>query len=69
MLVYDSSGDDNRQLVWMDRGGKRLETVGPLGAYWALDLSPDGRRLAAMRSDPQTGDSDIWLFDVVRANK
>ncbi len=67
VLVYDSSGGGNRQLVWMDHGGKRLETVGALGAYWQLDLSPDGRRVAAMRSDPQTGDSDIWLFDVARA--
>jgi Tol biopolymer transport system component len=67
VLVYNSSGGGNRELVWMDRGGKRLETVGALGAYWQLDLSPDGRRVAAMRTDPQTGDSDIWLFDVVRA--
>ncbi len=67
VLVYDSIGG-NRQLVWLDRTGKPLQTLGPTGAYWSLDLSPDGRRVAASRADPQTDNSDIWLFDLARAS-
>jgi len=67
VLVYDSIGG-NRQLVWLDRTGKSLQTLGPTGTYWSLDLSPDGRRVASSRADPQTGNSDIWLFDLARAS-
>ncbi len=65
VLVYDSIGGGN-QLVWLDRSGKPLETLGPPGLYWSVDLSPDGRRVAASRTDPQTGSIDIWLFDLAR---
>ncbi len=68
VLVYDSSSGGNRQLVWFDRSGKRLENVGPPGVYLSVDLSPDGRRVAAQRADPQTGNLDIWLFDLARSS-
>jgi dipeptidyl aminopeptidase/acylaminoacyl peptidase len=66
VLVYDAGGSASRRLQWFDRGGKPLETVGPPGEYLSLELSPDGRRLAADRSDPLTGNVDIWLFDLAR---
>jgi len=68
VLVYDSSGGSNRHLVWLDRSGKPLQTLGSPGTYWNLDLSPDGRRVAANRTDPQTGSGDIWLFDLARGS-
>ena len=66
LLVYESIGAGNRQLLWFDRGGKPLGAVGPPGAYVELDLSPDDRRVAANRNDPQTGNADIWLFEPAR---
>jgi Tol biopolymer transport system component len=29
-----------------------------------MRLSPDGRRLAVIRSDPKTGNNDLWVLDV-----
>ena len=34
-------------LTWVDRTGKVIETVGAPGEYRGLDVSPDGRRVAA----------------------
>jgi Tol biopolymer transport system component len=55
----------NSQLVWFDRGGKSLGTLGqPANYYGGLALSPDGKHVAVGEGD-QTG-SDIWLLDVAR---
>jgi len=66
VLVYDAGGTAGHRLQWFDRGGKALETVGLPGGYLSVDLSPDARRLAADRNDTQTGNRDIWLFDLAR---
>jgi len=68
VLVYDSIGGGNRQLVWFHRSGKPLASVEPPGAYWIVDFSPNGRRVAASRNDPQTNNLDIWLFDLARGS-
>jgi Tol biopolymer transport system component len=54
------------QLVWFDREGKSLSELGPPGAYNNVALSPDGKRVAVARTDPQAGTFDLWLFDVAR---
>jgi len=51
-------------MVWVDRQGRPAGTVGPLGNYRGLDLSPGGTRVAAHRHDGQGG--DIWLTELVR---
>ncbi|MCI0352612.1 MAG: hypothetical protein L0Z53_24595, partial [Acidobacteriales bacterium] len=57
-------GNENQQLSWFDRTGKKLGTVGRAGAYVIPRLSPDGKRLAVGRSFPPTGNADIYLFDL-----
>ena len=54
------------QLVWFDRGGRRLETVGPPGLYRNPALSPDGKRLAVAGLDLKTGTWDIFLMEIGR---
>ncbi len=53
-----------QQITVLDRQGKGLSTVGEPGRYRNPTLSPDGKRVAVMRQDRQTGDLDIWTFDV-----
>ncbi len=50
------------QMVWVDRQGKAVETVGAEENYRGIDLAPDGKRIAAHRHDGQGG--DVWLSDL-----
>lgn len=52
------------RLTWFDRQGKVVRTSGEPGLYRTLTLSPDGKRIAFERTDPQTMNRDIWLLDV-----
>ncbi len=66
-LVYDpTSATGNSQLVWIDRAGKQLETIASAGTFQLPALSPDDKRLAVARQDPKTGNSDIYVIDLVR---
>ncbi|MBK8315636.1 MAG: PD40 domain-containing protein [Acidobacteria bacterium] len=66
-LVYDPNAlTDNQQLTWVDRAGKPLGTVGPPGEYEYPRLSPDGKRVAVGRRDPQTRTRDIYVIDLAR---
>ena len=53
-----------RQLTMFDRQGKVVSTFGPPGLYVQPGLSPDGKHVVVMRTDPQTSNLDIWTFDV-----
>src|SRR5262249_33032390 len=64
-LAYWSGGVvDNRELVWMDRSGKRLKPVGKPNAFVIgpdLALSPDEQTVAAAVGSLLQ--ADIWLLD------
>ncbi len=60
-----ASSRPNAELVWFNREGKRLGSVGDPGLYFVPSLSPDEKRLA-VTYDPQTGNTDIWLVDLSR---
>ena len=53
-----------RQLTVFDRGGRVVSRVGQPGLYVQPSISPDGSKIAVMRTDPQTGTGDIWTFDL-----
>jgi Tol biopolymer transport system component len=56
-----------KKLVWVDRKGAELGTLGPVGDYGDISLSPDGRRVAVSMSDPSRGQNlDVWVLDVER---
>jgi Tol biopolymer transport system component/predicted Ser/Thr protein kinase len=64
ILVYEpGSASSGLDLVWMDRTGKLMGTVGERDIYRGMRLSPDGRRLAVSIGDPRP---DIWIFDLAR---
>jgi eukaryotic-like serine/threonine-protein kinase len=54
------------QLTWFDREGKSLGTLADSGLYGSLALSPDGKRVAFERVDPQAQNRNIWLYDIAR---
>jgi len=53
-----------RQLTILDRQGKVVSIVGQPGFYVQPGISPDGKRLVVMRTDPKTSNQDIWTFDI-----
>ena len=57
-----------RQLTVFNREGKVVSTVGQPGLYVQPGISPDGKRVVVMRNDPQTGNQDIWTFDLATGN-
>jgi len=60
------TGSPRRQLVWMNRAGMQLGTVGPPDGESLVDpeLSPDGRQIVVRRA--VQGNLDLWLLDVQR---
>ena len=67
VLTYLSGiGGQLRQLMWRDRAGRALGTVGQPDdtGLPSIALAPDGRRIATSRT-PQ-GNQDVWLIDVNR---
>jgi Tol biopolymer transport system component len=53
-----------QQVTVLDRSGKTMRTVGEPGFYGQPSLSPDGTRLAVVRNDRDTGNTDIWVFNM-----
>jgi eukaryotic-like serine/threonine-protein kinase len=68
-MAFQSGGGPPPQLVWFDRSGKKLGTVGEPADYSNPSLAPDGKRLAVSVRDPETKQRDIWLFDLARGAK
>ncbi|HXW03881.1 MAG TPA: protein kinase [Vicinamibacterales bacterium] len=52
------------ELVWIDRQGRRLGSVGERGGYNTICLTPDGRHVLYDLSDDRTGSVDIWSLDL-----
>jgi Tol biopolymer transport system component len=63
LLLY-SDATPISQFTWFDRAGRRLGVLGEPGENTYVRLSPDGRRLAIVRTRP-TG-RDLWLQDTDR---
>jgi eukaryotic-like serine/threonine-protein kinase len=69
VLIWQGDRQRKYQLVWFDRGGKQVGTVGAamkVVSGQAPRLAPDGKRVAIQRRDPQLTNSDIWVIDLQR---
>jgi Tol biopolymer transport system component len=66
-LVYRSENYAS-QLVWFDRAGKRLATLGEPTRYGRFELSPDEKQVAFERLDADLRHENLWLIDVARGS-
>jgi eukaryotic-like serine/threonine-protein kinase len=66
-LVYSDVPSTRLQLLWCDRSGKTLSTIGDPQPQQSPALSPDGRRLAI--ASRESGAADIWLYELDREIK
>ncbi len=63
ILAFQVGGDvPGTKIVWFDRSGKKLGSIGEEGVYFGFRLSPDGKRLALDVGDP----GDIWIYELAR---
>ena len=65
LLAYGEATTSDSELVWFDRKGNRLGTVGGPGLYGQLALSPDERSVAVELATA-TAAPDLWTFDLAR---
>ncbi len=66
LLAYQAGGaGGGLRLTWFDRSGKLAGTLGEAANFGNIEFSPDRRSLAARVVD-QTGNADIWIYDVAR---
>ena len=65
-LGLGAGSTGNRQLVWFDRSGKRLEKAGTSGSNFDFCVSPDEKRVVFRRVDPLTRNNDLWILDLQR---
>ncbi len=63
LVSLRGAGATFSRLVWRDREGNQLGTVGEESSYAELDLSHGGKRLAVVDGGHT---SDVWLFDLDR---
>ena len=64
-IAYHSHANVAR-LVWVDRTGKEIGTVGDPGDYLNVRLSPDGGTALFERTNPEIGTWDLWATDLGR---
>jgi eukaryotic-like serine/threonine-protein kinase len=51
------------RLVWLDRSGKEVGSLGGPANYITPRLSPDGRQLAVSITENLANPPDVWLYD------
>jgi Tol biopolymer transport system component len=67
VLTYlPDSGMRHTQLIWFDRRGNPLGTLGEPADYTNPAISPDQKMVAVGKSDPETKTRDIWVIDSQR---
>jgi Tol biopolymer transport system component/tRNA A-37 threonylcarbamoyl transferase component Bud32 len=64
-LAY-RTGESGDRLIWVDRTGREIETIGDPGDFHNPALSPAGDHLAFDMPDPRSGKLDIWVRDLSR---
>ena len=70
LLIYNTGlVDMQSELVWADRGGEVIASLGTGDLLFDLVISPDGRYAAASVLDETAGTGDIWIYDLNRGLK
>jgi serine/threonine protein kinase len=66
VLAFFAPATVSSRLVWFDRYGKRLGTLGEAQEYTNPAISPDQKKVAVGILDAQTQTRDIWIIDIQR---
>jgi len=64
LVAHEPAARPSR-LVWVDRDGRRLGTLGEPARYGRVELTLDGRRAGVEIWSRETGGRDLWSIDAV----
>ena len=64
VLLHAPAGEHRRQITWLDLATGRAGTVGDVGDFWQIRVSPDDRSLAVTARDPLLGSLDVLNIPV-----
>ena len=64
ILLHAPAGEHRRQITWLDLPTGRAGTVGDVGDFWQIRVSPDDRSLAITARDPLLGSLDVLNIPV-----
>ncbi len=66
-LAYQGgSGQSGSELLWYDRNGRKVDSLGEPAEYFAPRASRDGKKVAMTLYDPKARNLDIWTYDLTR---
>lgn len=57
------------RLIWFDRSGQRMASVGPIADHGNLEISPDGSRVAVAVTDAARSTRDIWMYNLASGER
>jgi serine/threonine protein kinase/Tol biopolymer transport system component len=61
ILVMRTDDQQESRLLWLDRAGREIGTLGTTTDYWSVNLSPDGQFALAVKHDYLSGQFKIWI--------
>jgi serine/threonine protein kinase len=61
ILVMRTDDQQTSRLLWLDRTGREIGTLGTTADYWSVNLSPDGQFALAVKHDYLNGQFKIWI--------
>jgi Tol biopolymer transport system component len=63
LLIYQvESTSVLSRLLWLDRSGREIGSLGTVGDQANPRISPDGKRVALDITDHQSGNVDVWIY-------
>jgi Tol biopolymer transport system component len=65
LLLYQTA-DPNFQFFWLDRSGRRLQSMGAAGRYGGFEIAPDGSRAVFEKLDTDGRNENVWTLDLSR---
>ena len=66
VIAYRKSTAASSRLLWIDRNGKEIGSIGEPGYYRSPRVSPDGRKISVILLDPRSQAGDIWIYGAER---
>ena len=64
LVVQTGKGANKSQMVWFDRNGTQVGTVGKPSVLANPRISPDGRRVVIDQTDSDGRHDNIWIYGV-----